>query len=603
MSTHLLYRNSEGRTLPLPDARLYRRVPASAVHTPGAALLALGDPAGLTRWQRWWRGGPDRVHGIRRLLYLHRCAFEAELAGRLVSADFFWREAIAALRATWDAREAWSAVASQVGCPGPDAGDRLRGLVATELFMDSHIAFANGCLKATPVAAGHRAFAHAGFIGELLDLQPLEADFGTVLLPAVIAEVEALQASDIDAAVGRLRRERRTPVTPVLSDFLAALLFRRTIAALAKDPKGHERADSKRLERGIRDLEELRSTHAENLAVDDLLAQLYHILSVRLNNDGRVSPALLASAKAAAYRPGYEAAEEGMKQLVENMKHRQARAAELKAELRGSPNRQLNVDGAALVADADAGFAPMQKFQSSGESQRIAEARRLADAARLWRELDGGTGTRPANDQLTRLREVVIALRDEPDANEVSLTAAFAATPNLPKLDARAAARLVLALRGQPVAADDAKPRPEPLAIDPASAGSERGERLERVGHWLFGRQDASTKAFVACASAILAVTLVASAIELPRQYVREGALAQIRAADPSKDYERVIAASVRFLGAKGIFGSDPRRDEVLDAYARAFTAWFANVDAPDAQATQQRVAQYRALTRVGDQR
>ena len=327
MSTHLLHRDGGSRTLPVPDARLYSGNAAPDAGTVGTALLALGDPAQLTRWQRWWGIAPRRSQDVRHVLYLHRRAFAAELAGHLASADFFWFEGITALRATWNSKPAWNAVAATLHTDP----DRLRHIVATELFIDSHIAFANGYLGAGAPAAGSRAFAHAAFIGRLLDLPALEVDFATALLPAVIAEAETLKAAgQLDSAIKRLRRERRTSSTPVLSDLLASLLFGRTLAALADEPKGRELADASRLERGVKELEALRRTHPENLLVYDFLAQLHHLRSIRLNNGDQVSPALLASAKAAAYRPGFEAAEAAMKQLIENMQGLQQHAAALK---------------------------------------------------------------------------------------------------------------------------------------------------------------------------------------------------------------------------------------------------------------------------------
>ena len=208
----------------------------------------------------------------------------------------------------------------------------------------------------------------------------------------------------------------------------------------------------------------------------------------------------------------------------------------------------------------------MRAFQASAEPARIAERRIFADAARLWRDLAGGTAVRPADDQLLRLRSAVITLRDAPASDESDLAAAVAALPGLPPLDTQAVARFVLALRGEAVAANAAQVRPDTPSIAPTPAAPERGEALERLGHWLLGRQDAGTKVFAAAASAVLVATLATSAIDLTRLHARDAALAQIRASDPGRDYERVIAASERFLDAKASLWSDSRTDEVLNA-------------------------------------
>jgi hypothetical protein len=600
MSMHMLHRAGDARSLPMPAPGLYRDDATPDVEFPAAAVLMLAAPQRQTRWERWWGHGPRRSQDVHRVLYLHRRAFEAELAGHHASADFFWREAIAALRATWRAEAAWAAVASKVHADG----NSLRKAVATELFVDAHIAFANGSLQPGAPAPESRAFAHAAFIGQLLDLPGLELDFATTLLPAIVAEAEALKAAGrASAAIDRLRRERRTPSTPILSDMLASLLFARTLAALADDPEGRELADARRIARGIRDLEMLCEAHPENVLVYDLLAQLHHLHSIRLNNGGRVSEAILASAKAAAFRPGFEAAEEAMKQLVENMQQVQVHAARVQAQLRGSYNKQLSAQGAALVRDASQGLKPMQAFQASGDPQRIARRRSLADAARLWRDLAGGSATRPPAAQLLRLRDTVLALRDAPACDDTVIAQAIAADPSLPPLELQALARSVRGLRGEATEHDIAPALLAAQAIAPVPSTRERGGTLDGLGHWLFGRQDVGTKAFAATAGAILVATITVSAIDLPNQHARDAALAQIRASDPARDYERVIAASERFLAEDNSLWKDPRKDEVLDAYAQALTSWFAEVRAAGDAPTLQRVARYRALTQGGELR
>jgi hypothetical protein len=353
---------------------------------------------------------PKRVG---RLLLLHRLAFDAELKGRLRRADFFWREAHARLRRIWPRTDLWEAARAKLGDTAPKDAQALRSLVLTELFLDTHIAFVNGRLSASEhLSNADRAFAQIAFIRDLLKLHPLPGDEGTELLaPALEAEIDALeQAKHWDDAIALARTSyAETADRPQPQERLALLYFHRCIDRLADEPKGNEVADAGRLDGAIQQIVGLLRSNSD-VVLYDLLGQLHHLHSIRLANAGQFADALVACRKAQAFSPSLEATDQVMSQLRENMTKLQGQMRDIEAQLKRSSNVTLSAEGHWLRAQTNQGFRPLEQYEKSGEPERIAGKRRLAQAHKLWRDLHDDPKKTCTDEQARELFDVVAAL-------------------------------------------------------------------------------------------------------------------------------------------------------------------------------------------------
>lgn len=145
-----------------------------------AARLLLSLSRGLSRRQRLgWRLRP--AEAVARLLYLHRSALGAELAGHSGRADFWWREVEDQWQRLSDGHPGWAAVAArlaqQTGTTVLGDPVSLRQRLVREILLDAHLAFFNG--KASGAIARHsivRALLHCDRAWKLLPEAALPAD-------------------------------------------------------------------------------------------------------------------------------------------------------------------------------------------------------------------------------------------------------------------------------------------------------------------------------------------------------------------------------------------------------------------------------------------
>lgn len=152
--------------------------------------------------------------------------------------------------------------------------------------------------------------------------------------------------------------------------------------------------------------------------------------------------------------------------------------------------------------------------------------------------------------------------------------------------------------------ADEAEPDEAPaagidqrLCVHPVP---QRPEKLWSKAVWSFAVQDGRSQAMLAGALAFNLIVGVITAVELYQRGERDDAIAALRA--PGLSDEQVIALSVRFLRAQTPGFRDPRRVEVSEAYARAFTRWFESVVNSAELDTSPRIAEYRQLGIQGEQ-
>ena len=635
----------------------------------GLKLLALAYPQ-LTWLQRHagWHLSPNQQFA--RLLMLHRLAFEAELAGQLEQANFFWREANARLRAAWDRSDTWDAACAVLDHKPPvTSAEVIRDLVVNELFVDTHIAFINGQFaNEIPLDPGNRAFVHLGFVRTLLELQKAPpAEAALLLAPGIEAEIAALQTAKRwdDAIVRAAQHCAMSSDDAKLQDRLALLHFDQAIDRLSA--KGNELSDASWLGQKIEALERLRSANPDRMLTYSLLGQLYHLQSIRLANGGRLADALVAARKAHVFAPQLEDITKTISELVDSMTKLQAHMKAVENQLRTSGNMRLNADGERLQSEARQGFSPLEQYLKSGQPEQIAAARHRASACALWRDIGLEQNSRPADEKLFKLLEVVGELYGSERTEVEDIAAAFCsattANPEIAELanSADIVAAFIVRRRREnagesvteqesPATGVDQAAVAEAFSI-PVSANVVRPAR-EPLWFWLFGTQDRGYRAgAVAAGIAALAVlgisaadwrgsqtrsqaysaimtaagperekTIIAEAqrfldawtlqgndprkaqvqalwrdaLEVPNRRIRDASFEELRLAVQAANDGAALDAAERFLGAPPRQDADLRQEKVLDAYARVFSIWFANLAEPLGETAQARIRNYR---------
>jgi hypothetical protein len=551
----------------------------------GRRLLALAKlPA---RWpQRVTGFGLLGVAKIGRVLLLHRFAFAAESAGQLRRADFFWREAHAALRRAWPDTALWDAARLAVGDGAPATADALRRCIGDELFFDAHAGFANARLaQSDALPIGDRAFAHLEYLRALLTLQQASPSYeAEVLAPLHIAQITAYkQAKRWDDAItqsGALCAMNRTDRRLLTS--LAMLHFEAAIDRLDGTDDAHA---AQILAGTIEQVEALRRSQPDVPLLYDLLGQVHHLHAVRLANSGQLSTALVAARRAQVFTPGMSGSTETMSTLVDNMRKLQKQMQEFEARLRESPNLRLNAQGIKARSEAREGFAPLQRYVDSGEPETIGAERRLAHARTLWEDAGLPPDPKPSAEQVLELLDAAGELyaSDVTSADELaaSFRARAAGNAGLAGIDADSIATFVIRRRrenGSDALPSEA-PAPARTDVGPAdaplvaAAAAATGRDIEPFAYWLFGTQDTGTRLFGAVAALAFVATLCLTVVDAWGTSQRARSYATIVDAVAHDDDRTVVTEAPRFLRVWTLQHGDSRYMNVRELWRDALEA------------------------------
>jgi hypothetical protein len=666
----LVRKTDRQRFFPDIEPELYRpNRSGEKSNDPGLKLLALAYPQ-LTWMQRYagWHLSPNQQFA--RLLMLHRLAFEAELAGEFEQADFFWRETNAQLRAAWNRPDMWNAACAVLDHKPPViCAEVMRDLVAIELFIDTHIAFVNGQFaNKMSLDPDNRAFIRLDFVRTLLELQKVPpAEAALLLAPGIEAEIAALQtAKRWDDAIARATQHlAMSPDDAKLQDRLALLHFDQAIDRLSGE--GNELSDASWLGQKIEALEGLRPAIPDRTRTYSLLGQLNHLQSIRLANGGRLADALVAARKAQVFAPQLDDVVQTMSVLVDSMTKLQAQMEAVENQLRAAGNMRLSADGERLQSEARQGFSPLEQYLKSGQPEQIAAARHRASACALWQDIGLEQSSRPADEKLFKLLEVVGELYGSERTEVEDIAAAFCSTatanPEISELanSADLVAAFIVRRRRENAGESVTEQESPATGVDqaavaaafsiPVSANVVRPAR-EPLWFWLFGTQDRGYRvgAVAAGIAAIAVLGISASdwrgshirsqaysaimtaagperekivvaeaerflgawtlqgndprkaqvqalwrdALEVPNRRIRDTSFEQLRLAVQAANDGAALDAAERFLGAPPLQDADLRQEKVLDAYARAFSIWFANLAEPLGETAQARIQNYR---------
>jgi hypothetical protein len=601
------------RTLPLPSAELFRD--AVNGNPTWAALCTLEKNAVDDGWLGLRRRRAGELP-IAALLRLHRKAFEAECAGRVETAAYFWDELLRRLRKEWSRNAHWETAARMLERPEVLDGAALRVLLTDELFLDSMFAFVNGRIDNCSVTTTEHLSWQGTWIEAVLTLRKTcGGDPGVIRLPLIKFQINALMnAGGYNEAIHRLRNVTDPKMKEVLSERLANLELERACKRLNDDAT----KNTTTLRQVITELEIIVKAHPDRLPIQEILGQAYHLLSVQLANDDACAQALVASQKAMLLCPALSEADEAFNQLVERMQQLKSNIDDVMKELKRDEGKQLSEAGKKLFNDAKAGFGPLEAFRQSTEAAALSDRWIVARDAGLWRELAGEPlPTRPTDGALAALRETVITIFSSEASAESELAQAFddmkAASTDLPAVDARRVASFIVQRRRESgeQADSDAQSEDTPagnapaesdlvptLMIPPASPVS--GDRVS-FREWFAGSGDTGARSLAVAAALSVVVAGVFSAIEIPAHRTRDEAVMQITSAS-STDYDSIIEASERFLQARPFGIGDPREASVRNAYANAFLGWFTTVENPGEPQAAARIDTYRKLASQGEQ-
>jgi hypothetical protein len=556
------------------------------MHT-GSAVL----PSRFARWQSVrvpeWKLYSGRFltgdESVARVVRLVELACEAERQSRPRRADFFWRESHDALRAQAAQGGDWPAVAS-------------------DIFWDHHVAFARGSLEGKDV--GHlspddRAFAHAGWMRQLVDLFAADAvrvqDLETLLSWKLDALQRAERSADArDAAVDLARLFPARPEYIARATDLQFAITSRLLEASGKNVREAENA----LRSGIARLTELRNSTRPHPNVLEGEAALRHALAVRLANSDRLSEALVESRRALTLDPSIKDGADVFNKMVELMRQLQSQAETVRAERRRG-NRQLTAAGHALLADATRGFTLLETFSKSEEHARLQSLREQALALFVWRA--AGLGEPTSDDaRVPQLLEALAEILQAPPQTPAEVTSAWsraiALRPNLQGLDTRGVDGY---LRRRLFPDDPGTPKLEPTdAARLLSEGPSIVVDSRRTGWrdqaptkaWLYSGRDLRVKAQAAFTLVLVVVTAALGAREQVGQRVRAVEYRDARAAAIDGKFEQVMDACNRFF-AYSMLASDPREVEISGLFDEALVRWTV-AESPSQDAVQRRVNQ-----------
>jgi tetratricopeptide (TPR) repeat protein len=570
-----LYESADAGAGRSPDERVARR------------LLALGLQ-GFSARERAKVRGLDGVGHLSRLLFHHRLAFQAELAGQTGRADFFWREFDARLGRLWPQARLWDEVRDAVREPGAEVmGDaaQLRRRLMHEVLLDTNCAFYNGRLREveTP-AADDRLFAHSDRLVSLLEWADLgRADLRALLAPPAQLKIKACEAAGqfdrAAAAAGVL-----VAFLPDVTEYQNQLAGLHFAAALNNLSDGTDTTaalgDAGRLRPRIQALGKLHSAFPANLVVLRLLAHLHRVRAVRLANGGRLAEALEVVQRAATLDPSAEEIQETRQQLMQAMHELQEQVRLLERQVAATPNARLSGEGLKWQREARKGFGPMTEYADSAEAKQSVGQFRRTQARALWLAVGLPAPTEDWDARALALSAACAQLLNEPPGQEAQVAARWqeiaAGDALLSGLDQAAVSEYLrrrLFTTGEEDGADEAaaRPDPPPPAAPPvlaAQAASGRGG--EPFAYWLLSGQNPWLKALAATAVVILLVAAALGGRESWYSRARDRAWREALAAKDQRRHGEVIAAAESFLSHPPLGGRDSREGRVIGFYQEA---------------------------------
>ncbi|HEY4639806.1 MAG TPA: hypothetical protein VII75_00550, partial [Thermoanaerobaculia bacterium] len=377
----------------------------------------------------------DALGRVRRLFALHRRAMDAERAGVVARADFYWREVIATLRRLWSNEAAWEAAAERAG--GSMSGDEARQAVLTEILIDTHrglfMAYVHDDAK-----PDNRAFVHGAYVRELVTVTVMPRHRAyAIVRPMVEREIASCRSAGLWEAARALAAWMMS-IYPE-GEFFHDLAAQIELDALAREmgentTEASAAREATSIQKTIDRLERSLLKYPTTISFFNALAALYRARAVRLTNSGTLAPALAAIEAALAYGGDDGDAEALKKQLLDLMRQKQEQVDQLNARLRMMPRAQLNANGLRARADADTGRRLAESFRAK-ERPEIVSERHRAEACTIFRRIGIPAPDEHSDVIADDMRSAFDAISKHPPRSDAELAAIWQeAVTNSPRL-------------------------------------------------------------------------------------------------------------------------------------------------------------------------
>jgi len=601
------------RVFPPIDEKLFRDGPPPPTGSPDerATHKLLASAAKPNAWERLTRIRRNSPRRCATLLWLFAAAVRAELAGLWQRADFFFDEAAAEFgRLNRDA-SAWVPVAGALEEPAAELAkhpEKLRERLVDEHFIDTHIGLFNGyAADQETLDAGNRAFTHLARLQALLPVSSFSPAQRHALLQLPLERLAAAHESarQWDGALEAI--EKLVALAPEQvrhQDRLIDLVFAKALMNIkASDNETVNRQHADMLQRGIAELEKLRSRFVDNAKVYENLAVLRHLRGVKLANAGAFYDALLEVRKAVILLPSFSTAIETWNQLLEAVENSQKHVGEMEAKIKSQPNLTLNERGQQMRQVARTGFKEVAAYAESDEAAQLAAATTRARNRGLWRSIGlpepASDWDKHAADLLVAMNKVAAAQPADREAIAAGWHNVRAASPGLALIDSELVCRF-LASR---LLDEQTAPAPE---FQPSQAESESSgpllrasERKRRGGvpfsFWLTSPVDLQMKIGWATALLLVFVTATVHIGETKRLQQRANAYAALSAATAIGDHRAALQAAEDFLEVRPS-ANDERVPEVSALAAESLVRWMTQQSGDATAADQRLIDRFRQL-------
>jgi hypothetical protein len=611
------------RVFPSIGPRLYEMEPTGQTSSKSCADRRLGR-ALLELCRRHfnplqcWRGiALDPVGRVGRLFLIHRLALEAELAGRLRAADFFWRETQRQVAALAKERKFWVEVLARVteesDAPLRCEPERLSRLVTREIILDTHRAFIRGYVEQSPQPqANSRVFVHLGYMRACVKYAGLDAEAQREILgPPTLLEISASERARQWRRAQNLAADllRRFPEETSYQNALAATYLSHARATLTNgnSPSKYIK-DAASLARFMYRLKKLRLDYPHNLFIFDCIAEVSYLRAEKLAAAGQLAESLTDVQAALTYRPDFAEAEELRARLEAEMQQIRIQMAAPAGECPDLSKRQLKV----MQRQAARGFRLMESYKRSEEARAAVEDLAAARARRIWENI-GLESLAPIDHRPLALVDTFETICHAPPVEPAGIPAAWSlVSEDNPHLSCLNTARIYEYLNGRLFGAEgvsDGGVGPQDLSTPdneresaPAplrAATPRRGG--EPLFYWLASGENKWLK--FQCVLALILV-LVGGRLairEHGHRAARETAYRQIHEARARQDYKGMLDAAESFLG-NPIIGTDSRAAEVEGLYSEALLRWFV-IEQQQPDNASPRLERYRRLLGTNSKR
>ncbi len=578
--TLLIARNADAQRVFPAITRFLYECQEKETHTVDQklAIRLLASSAQITRWDKYFKRKRRGHDCLNRALFMHRNAFELEMAGNFPRADYFWQELDEELTRLFENAATWQSLAESLASDQRDLEvlsdpANVRERFIEELLVDTHAAFFNGYARqAEQITLESRAWEHLAHLISALEWSAsTPEDTLRLIKTATEAEITLLQEAKRWKEVAE-RCQLLLNYDPDLIDYEELLwtanLSQRVEGFTAYGRRVHS------LGAAIDDLLKLQAKNPLSLPIYQKLGELHYELAVLLADGGNISSALVAAQRALTFSQSEHAAEL-LAQLTQSMNELQKTAKELER-----PSDIYFRFTAFQRDEIRIGFRPLERYRNSDEPKQTAEAIHVAMATTLWRRIGLSKPADRWEERAGKLLVAIDCLQEKPSATRNELRERWRKIARQDQDLAEADHDLVCSflearlLKRTPTTVE--KQGFSSAYLLEADSNSQIQQTNPPFYFWLFSRKDLRVK-FQAVGALILLFGV--SAIFMNNWWarsVRSASYESIIQGISNRNHLQVIDAAEKFLSHPLIATTDARDQEVIKQYNKALILWVA---------------------------